>query len=94
MSAASTGSDSSSPKAIIVEDDSEFNNFVVNTAFWRRAFRVLRIGLGDWRSEGRLWFWILVNIIAQVLAGYILQCHFYYTATGTGSQDPGMVRFL
>ena len=70
------------------DDDARSKEFSVNTVCFRRAWRVLRLGLGRPAEEPRLWALMAFNVIVQVLAGWDAQSHFYYTGTGTGPQDP------
>ena len=74
------------------QEESELARFQVNYAFWRRAYRVMKIGLGSPRSAPWVWCLVMLSIGAQIFSSWVLQSMFYYTGTGTGSTDPGMVR--
>lgn len=74
------------------QEESELARFQVNYAFWRRAYRVMKIGLGSPRSAPWVWCLVMLSIGAQICSSWVLQSMFYYTGTGTGSTDPGMVR--
>jgi hypothetical protein len=74
------------------EEESQLARFQVNYAFWRRAHRVMKIGLGSPRSAPWIWCLVMLSVAAQIFSAWVLQSMFYYTGTGTGSTDPGMVR--
>jgi hypothetical protein len=74
------------------QEEKELARFQVNSAFWRRAYRVMIIGLGSPRSEPWTWCLVVLSVAAQICSSWVLQSMFYYTGTGTGSIDPGMVR--
>lgn len=82
------------PQAVQVQDLSKLPEFKVNLLFWKRAAKVLFLGIGSPLSCPLVWFLILWNYAFQIAGGYIAQMHFYYTATGRGTADPGMAGCL
>lgn len=64
-----------------------------NCAFFKRAFRILKTGLGNPITNIGTWMFLLVNLTTQVASAYLLQSMLYILATGRSSTYPGFSAF-
>eukprot|EP00906_Rhabdomonas_costata_P025732 RCo036755 len=78
------------PENVGLEDLSNLPEYKLNSVYWKRVARVLSLGLSTPFSEPLLWAVVALNVAAQVAGGYVAQMIFYFSATGSGTADPGI----